>query len=150
MAKPFPLRPLQDLIQTRVDDAAKALGFLVASERDTKDKLAMLEDYRRDYLERFKAASQNGLTPAAWRNFQDFMDKIDAAIEQQKKSVHLSQQRTAQGQAEWLAQHNKLKAIDTLAERHMSAEQYREAKREQKQQDEFAARKSWDKNPDFT
>ena len=148
MTKPFSLQPLLELVQNRADEATKELGRRIAAEKDTKAKLDLLIQYREEYAERFRQASQQGLTPSEWRNFQDFIGRIDQAIAQQRVVVLTSEQHTAQGQAEWLTQHHKLKAIDTLAQRHLAAEQYRENKQEQKQQDEFSARKANQDLPD--
>lgn len=148
MAKPFTLQPLLELVQNRADEATKELGRRIAAEQDTKTKLDLLVQYRDEYTDRFRQASRQGLSPSEWRNFQDFISRIDQAIAQQRVAVMTSENHTAQGQAEWLAQHHKLKAIDTLAQRHVAAELYRENKQEQKLQDEFSARKAGKEAPD--
>ncbi len=142
MTKPFTLQPLLELMQNRADEASKELGRRIAAEQDTKAKLNMLIQYRDEYAERFRQASAQGLSPAGWRNFQEFIGRIDEAIAQQRVVVLTSEQHTAAGQAEWLAHHHKLEAIDTRAERHLAAELQREMKQDQKQQDEFSARKA--------
>ena len=55
---------------------------------------------------------------------------------------HLAQQagHTEAGQALWRQQQQKLKAIDTLSERHRADEEAREQRQDQKTQDEFASR----------
>lgn len=141
MTKPFTLQPLLELMQNRADEATKELGRRIAAERDTRAKLDMLVQYRDEYAERFRQAASDGLSPAGWRNFQDFIGRIDEAIAQQRVIVLTSERHTADGQAQWLAQHHKLKAIDTLAQRHLNTEMLREQKQDQKQQDEFSARK---------
>jgi flagellar FliJ protein len=54
--------------------------------------------------------------------------------------VAQQERNTATGQMNWQQQRKNLKAIDTLSDRHFSRERTREVKREQKAQDEFAAR----------
>jgi len=140
MSKPFSLQPLLGLMQTRTDEATRRLGKLIAEERSAQSRLELLEQYREEYSQRFRESSQNGMSPLAWRNFQDFMARIDEAIGQQRGIVATSRENTAAGQAHWQAQNTRLKAIDTLSDRHQASERYREGKLEQKQQDEFAAR----------
>jgi len=142
MTKPFTLQPLLELMQNRADEATKELGRRIAAEQDNKSKLTMLSQYRDEYAERFRQAASQGMSPAGWRNFQDFISRIDEAIAQQRVVVLTSEQHTAEGQAQWLTQHHKLKAIDTLAQRHLTSELLRQQKQEQKQQDEFSARKA--------
>lgn len=141
MAKPFSLQPLLEIMQERTDEATRKLGQLIAAEQDARSRLQLLEQYREEYNQRFRESQQGGLTPLAWRNFQEFMARIDLAISQQQNIVANSARNTQQGQAAWQEQNQRLKAIDTLADRHQNAERWREGKKEQKQMDEFAARR---------
>ncbi|MCV2216784.1 flagellar export protein FliJ [Thauera sp. Sel9] len=140
MSPRFHLQPLLDLAQTRTDEAARQLGELLAAERDVAQKLQMLEDYRREYNDRFVEAAREGLSPDAWRNYGAFIARLDEAILAQRKLTEQSQQLTAQGQQHWLAQRNKLKAFDTLSQRHQASLARVEARQEQKMADEHAAR----------
>ena len=141
MAKPFSLQPLLDLMQTRTDEAARRLGQLLAAEQSNKSRLKLLEEYREEYNQRFRETSQAGMTPLAWRNFLDFLSRIDEAIDQQRQIVAGSERDTTIGKDQWREQHKKLKAIDTLSDRHEASERQLEGKREQKLLDEFSARK---------
>jgi len=145
MSKPFALQTIHELMQNRADDATQLLARLIASERSAKDKLEMLRKYRDDYAGKFRLAAQNGLSPGEWRNYQEFLNRLDEAIDAQNQAVALQVQRTASGQAHWQQQRMKLKAFDTLSERHYASENALELKREQKNQDEFAARSKDDK-----
>lgn len=142
MPPAFHLQPLLDLANTRTDEAARKLGELVAAERDVDQKLKMLEDYRHEYHERFLQAAREGLSPEAWRNYSAFIGKLDDAIGVQRKVVDQSRERTAEGQQAWLAQRTKLKAFDTLSQRHQQVVSRQEARQEQKQSDEHAARRA--------
>ncbi|MGE5384944.1 MAG: flagellar export protein FliJ [Betaproteobacteria bacterium] len=140
MAKPFSLQPLLELMQTRTDEATRRLGQLISAEQSAKSRLQLLEQYREEYSQRFRESAQLGMTPLVWRNFQDFMGRIDEAIAQQRETVAQHERSTVDGQSHWREQNKRLKAIDTLSDRHFSAERHREGKLDQKQQDEFAAR----------
>jgi len=141
MTKGFSLQPLLDLMQTRADEATRRLGQLIAAEHGARSRLELLEQYREEYAQRFRESSQAGMSPLAWRNFQDFIARIDEAIVQQRQLVAQSERSTADGQTHWKEQNKRLKAIDTLSDRHQNLERRREGKHEQKQLDEFAARK---------
>ncbi len=144
MTTRFHLQPLLDLAQTRTDDATRRLGELVAAERDQEEKLKMLESYRTEYNERFVQAARDGLSPDAWRNYSAFIGKLDDAIGVQRKAVEQSRAQTSEGQQAWLEQRTRLKAFDTLSQRHQKETGRREARQEQKQSDEHAARRSPD------
>ena len=138
--KAFPLQSLLDLSQTRMDDAARKLGQLLASEQEVEKTLALLEQYREEYETRFRQAAQSGLTRDEWGNYQSFLGRLDEAIAQQRALVATSKQRTVDGQREWLDKRNRAKAFDTLSQRHKANEAHGEAKTEQRAQDEHATK----------
>jgi flagellar FliJ protein len=140
MVKPFSLQTVLELMQVRADEATNRLARLIANERDAKTKLEMLQQYRGEYATRFQQAAQNGLRPNEWHNFQDFLKRIDDAIDAQSQTVKQEIQNTASGQAHWQQQRIKLKAFDTLSDRHFANEEALQIRREQKTQDEFASR----------
>lgn len=145
MTERFPLQTLLDLANSRMDDAARKLGELIASEHAVEEKLALLVDYRKEYQARFVEAARNGIGPDAWRNFSAFLGKLDDAIAQQQRLVSDSRQRTEQGQQAWVDQRNKVKAFDTLSHRHQSEQARKEAKQEQRLTDEHAAKQFRDR-----
>ena len=145
MPKPFPLQTILELMQTRTDEATRNLARLIANERDAKAKLEMLQQYRDEYATRFQKAAQSGINPREWHNYQQFLNRLDDAVEAQCNAVAAQARQTAAGQLQWQQQRKKLKAFDTLSERHHAAENAREMKREQKMQDEFAIRPHTDK-----
>lgn len=141
MAKPFSLQTVLELMQVRADDATHRLARLIATERDAKNKLEMLLQYRDEYATRFRQAAQNGLSQREWHNYQEFLNRLDEAIDTQRQTVALQVLHTATGQTHWQQQTTKLKAFDTLSERHYASENALQLRREQKTQDEFAARR---------
>ena len=141
MAQPFSLQPLLELMQTRTDEATRALGKLIAAEQSQRSRLQMLEQYREEYAQRLRESIAQGITRLVMLNYQDFLARIDEAIEQQRQAVLNSEQSTRAGQEHWKQQNKQLKAIDTLSQRHDARERYRENKQEQKLQDEFSTRK---------
>ena len=141
MAQPFTLQPLLEIMQTRTDDATRKLGQLIAAEQSQRSRLQMLEQYREEYAQRMRQATAEGITRLVLHNYQDFLGRIDEAIEQQRIAVRNSEDSTKAGQEQWKSQNKQLKAIDTLSQRHDARERYRENKQDQKLQDEFSTRK---------
>ena len=139
MSKEFSLQPLLELMQTRTDEATRRLGQLIASEQSAKSRLQLLEQYREEYNQRFREAAQLGLSPQSWSNYQEFLGRIDEAVQQQRTVVAGAERHTASGQEHWREQNKRLKAIDTLSLRHQAEELRTESRREQKQQDELSS-----------
>jgi len=144
MSKPFALQTVLELMQRRTDDATRQLARLIAAEQDAKSKLDLLCQYREEYARRFQTAAQDGMSPQQWKNFQDFLARLDDAIAQQRQVVNRSSDQTAAGQQHWQTQRIRLQAIDTLSVRHYKAEMVKEGRREQKIVDEYAARRKSD------
>ena len=147
MTKPFSLQTVLELMQIRADDATQRLARLIASERDAKNKLDLLQQYRDEYAMRFRQAAQNGLSKSEWRNYQEFLNRLEEAINTQRANVAWQVQHTANGQTQWREQKTKLKAFDTLSERHYASENALEVRLDQKKEDEFAARRDNEQEP---
>lgn len=141
MTSKFSLQTLLDLSNLRLDEAAKKLGQLIAGEQEAGKRLQLLIDYREEYQGRFMAAAQSGVSPDVWQNYRAFLNRLDTAVEQAREAVQLSKKHTAAGQQEWLNKRGKVKAFDTLAQRHEARVQHKERRQEQKAVDEHAARR---------
>ena len=140
MARKFPLQPLLDLSQNHLDAAAKNLQALRVRWNDAEEKHRQLLSYRESYRERLQASAGGGTSVQVLRDFQLFMVKLDAAIKLQAQEVARCEARWNGGQQEWLRQRAKLKAFDTLSQRHRRGEDVRDGRIEQKEQDEFSSR----------
>ena len=140
MDKRFNLQTLQELSSLKLDQATRHLGKLIAGEKEAGQRLELLIQYRNEYHGRFLAAASNGLNPEVWRNYQKFITRLDEAVEQARNMVNSTKQQTAAGQKNWLDKRGKVKAFDTLAHRFRARVAYEEARSEQKQADEHAAR----------
>lgn len=140
MTKPFRLQPLLNLAEQNNESATRRLGELNKQQRDMETQLEMLMQYRSDYQARLQTSSQEGMNPTLLRNFQAFIYKLDAAIEQQQKVVEQSKMATLAGRNAFSSTQRKLKSFDTLQQRHVENEQKLEAKQEQKAMDEHTGR----------
>jgi flagellar protein FliJ len=139
MTKRSALDTLLELAQTRTDDAARRLGVLNTQGVDMETKLALLTEYWNEYSARFQISMQQGITAADWRNYQEFLNKLDAAIVQQREVLAATRQRVEAGQVAWQSAKRTLKSYDTLALRQAGAEMLRMARHEQKETDERAS-----------
>lgn len=141
MSKTAPIHTLIDLSKMRLDEATRMLGNLIAGQQQASERLELLQTYRADYRARFMVDAQNGISKDVWRNYQAFLERLDSSILQAEEAVKHSQQRTVLGQREWMGKKDRLRAYDTLAQRHEVRQQYAANLSEQKAQDEFSARK---------
>lgn len=147
MLKPSALETLIELAQTRADDMAKRLGVLNTQNMDMEAKLVLLLQYYDEYCARFQASMQRGLTASDWRNYHEFLSKLDAAVVQQREILVSIRQRVAAGQEAWQTARRTLTSYDTLVQRQMRAELLHTARCEQKQTDEQVANSAARQNP---
>ena len=141
MSTRFPLQTLLDLSQLRLDEATRKLGELMNGQQEAQKRVDLLIEYRAEYQARFVAASQSGLAPSEWQNFRSFLAKLDNAVEQAQLMLDASRANTVRGQQAWVEKRGRLKAYDTLADRHRDAALKRELRSEQKLGDEHSARR---------
>lgn len=139
MKREFSLRSLLDLSQLRLDEAARKLGELIAGEQEAAQRHVLLIQYREEYRARFIVATQNGLGPQEWQNFSNFLARLDDAIVQAEDAMKHTQQRTVSGQQEWLSKRGRVKAFDTLSDRHQARVARHDQRQEQKESDEHSA-----------
>ena len=92
MPRTSALNTLIELDRTRTDDAAKRLGSLNIQSMDLQAKLALLLQYGDEYRARFAVSMQRGLKASDWRNYQEFLDRLDAAIAEQREFLALMNQ----------------------------------------------------------
>ncbi len=140
MTKPFSLQSLVDLAQHQNESATNKLGQLNRQQQSAQSKLEMLQQYRKDYQARLQASTQNGINPAELRNFQEFINNLDQAINQQLKLVTQSQVSTKAGRGEFNTAQRKLKSLDVLQQRHIETQKIAAAKSEQTALDEHTGR----------
>ncbi len=140
MARSTMVNTLLDVARRRTDHAARSLASLHAKEHDAEQQLEVLLAYRDEYFARFQASAAKGVAHDTLRNFQAFMQKLDAAIEEQRKVVTDTRHGVHAGQSRWRAEHQRLKSYGILEQRDKAAETRRLRWREQQEQDEHAAK----------
>lgn len=136
------LDTLIDLANKATDEAAKQLGFAIRTEMEASKKLELLMQYRDEYTARCQAGLSKGLSAAGYRNFQMFLEKLDLAIEGQQKIVAENARLVIEERAHWQSKERKRMSFGTLATRLEQHETKAANRREQKQSDEFANRKT--------
>ena len=136
----LPLDTLIELARGKTDDAARRLGALQSAQLDAKQKLALLTQYRHDYHAQLQKLMQQGVSNSQWLNYQDFLATLDGAISQQRGIAQQAAIRLEHGRNDWRQNKRRLNSFDTLAERAERQAQALQAKREQRDSDERAAR----------
>lgn len=142
MTTPLPFDRLKQLAQDDVDAAARRLGTTQQQCDEAQRQLQALLDYRREYQDKLQAAAQAGMPAAGWRNFQQFIDTLDTAIARQRQAVAQADAQVADSRHAWQRHRQRLHSFDALAERAAQRERHRANRAEQRDNDEYAARRA--------
>lgn len=142
MATPSALNTLIDLANKESEEAAKLLAAALRVSEEAGQKLELLLQYRNDYELRCQSNMANGISTTHFNNYQVFMQKLDHAIAGQQKVVDDAKHHAEQARAAWLTCEQKKMSFITLVERASKESARRELCRDQKQNDEHAARRA--------
>ena len=113
---------------------------LQATRPSAAEKLALLLQYRQEYLDQLQSQMRDGVAAAQLRNFQHFIGTLDDAIEQQRALTLQADTRLVQGRGDWQQTKRSLNSFDTLADRVRQQETAALNKREQRDSDEHTTR----------
>ena len=140
MTKQTALQTLIGLAQDDVDAATQKLGRVQRERGEVEKQLQALITYRDEYHTRFTQSARTGMAAGNVRNFQAFIDTLDAAIEQQRRILEQATARVEAAKPEWQRSKQKLGSYEVLEARGLAAEAKAAARREQRDADEFGAR----------
>lgn len=131
---------LIELAQNKTDKATERLGQLQGAQTSAAEKLEMLLQYRQEYYEQLQAQMAQGVAASRWQNFQNFINTLDSAIEQQRALSEQAKVKLQHGRTDWQNQKRRLSSFDTLADRVRQQELITLNRREQRDSDEHTSR----------
>ena len=134
-------KPIQKVVSQKERKAAVELGESLKQRDEANQRLTELKEYLAEYLERFAKAARNGLTSSQIMEYQVFISKLEAAIEQQEKVVARSERACDSSKQQWRGRYTKSKAMDNAVDRMRLNERKNQDRREQAESDERAQRK---------
>lgn len=135
-----PMHTLIDLAKKRCDEAAQRLGAVMAQARDSAYKCGTLAAYRDDYRTRLDNAVHAGVAGADLRNFQGFLARLENAVRQQATEAAHWNQTVDTARQLWQDEQKRMRSYGLIEERRSATASRDAARREQRLQDEFAAR----------
>jgi len=141
MLAPTVIETLIDLTLIESAAAAKRLGNAVRTSEESQEKNALLVNYHQEYVEKLKATLACGLSMQQHKNYQDFIRGLDRAIAQQHQICLIDQGKVQEHKNLWQQSEHKRLSYRTLSSRAITLAKKLDDKREQKNTDEFAARK---------
>lgn len=139
MSREKRLQPVLKLAQGKVDEAARALGYLngkISAEQATHGQL---KNYETEYLQLMRGGDEPGrkMDVQAVMRYQLFVQRLEAAQIQQNEQIKLLEEQKAQVTQHWIKTQARAKAIDSVMEAARKEEMVIANRQEQKMFDEF-------------
>ncbi|MBK9238281.1 MAG: flagellar export protein FliJ [Rhodoferax sp.] len=128
-----------DLAARRRDEAGLDLARVQRGQRFAQDQLEQLDAYAAETLARWSASAQVSATPELMRHHYQFMERLHHAIGLQRGVVAKAALEVEAANLVLLQAEFRLAALKQVLARKQAEAVARQAKREQKQMDEFAA-----------
>jgi flagellar FliJ protein len=140
MPKPsVAMSTLLQLSEREVDREAQRLGQINQRIAQAREQHKQLQDYRDEYTRQMNGRLQSGMPVDEMANLKRFILNLDSAVERQYESV-LRLETLAQKQITVLQDRQKKKmSYEVLINRALAHERTLQARREQKQVDEYAS-----------
>ncbi len=140
MKKSARFHPIQQLTERRQQEAAQALGKSNQVVSEQEQRLSELQQYRLEYQRYVLQQGQGGITAARLMELQRFLHSLDQAISQQQNTLERVCAEREKKRQLWQQAHGKSVAMAKVVERFREDEAYLEARREQKEADEYSQR----------
>lgn len=136
------LEPVQHI----VDEAQKRLAMSVAAFEkrllDGENKLEELVRYKAEYEQGFQQRAAGGIGVMEMRDYQAFLARLADAIKQQQALVNRARAEHEAERLKWQEALKRSKALDHVVERWQAEERHVTERREQRESDERAQRKT--------
>lgn len=136
------IKMLTDLAEKEVATATEALAQVMRAEREAQSKHDLLYGYRQDYVSNLNSLLQSGMSRDIHLNYQNFIAKLDDAIQGQLVVIAAATLQVKLKRELWQESQRKKLSYEVLSKRSEQRELKVEQKRDQKLMDEFAMRTS--------
>jgi len=130
------LEPVVKVAENREQQAARSLGDAQSALNQAQQRLDELENYRKEYIQRFHTTGAVGMSAVQMGDYRLFLSNLSRAIEQQAGLVKQAAAAVEQQRQQWFARRGKVKMLGNVVSRFQTEEQRVADRKEQLEQDE--------------
>ena len=130
------LKPVEQLAEKKAISATEKMVFARSEHSDHENKLNELVTYRFEYIEQYQSRAKVGIQSGQLQQYQQFISKLDVAIEQQRAVVSQSSMVLEQSQIHWRDKNSHKRAINKAVDRFKKQEYQTTERNEQVASDE--------------
>lgn len=138
------LQPVLKLAEGKVDEAARALGYLNSKIAEEQATRAQLKNYESEYLQLMGGGDTPGrkMDVHAVMRYQLFIQRLEAAQIQQNEQIKVLEEQKAQVTQHWIKTQARAKGISSVMESARKENEIIANRQEQKLFDEFNSQKA--------
>ena len=129
---------LLEQAKDREDQAVLALNKARSELDDYYRQVEQIEKYRLDYCQLLVDRGMAGLTASQYGLLNRFLTQLDETLSKQKQAENHFKEQVVNCQDYWLNMRKERMSYEWMIEKREKEKQMAEAKREQKQMDEFS------------
>jgi flagellar FliJ protein len=130
------LKPVEQLAEKKATSATEKMVSARSEHNGHEIKLKELITYRFEYIEQYQSRGKVGIQSGYLQQYQQFIGKLDVAIEQQKAVVSRSLMTLEQSQVHWRDKNSHKRAINKAVDRFKKQEYQTTERNEQVASDE--------------
>ncbi|HEX8593339.1 MAG TPA: flagellar export protein FliJ [Pseudomonas sp.] len=134
------LAPVVDMAESAERAAAQRLGHFQGQVRVAQGKLDELEQFRLSYQQQWIDKGGTGVSGQWLMNYQRFLNQLETAVGQQRRSLEWHQNNLDQARGVWQQAYARVEGLRKLVQRYVDEARKLEDKREQKLLDELSQR----------
>jgi flagellar FliJ protein len=134
------LAPVVEMAEKAERTAAQRLGHFQGQVRLAEAKLQELEQFRLNYQQQWIANGTKGVSGQWLMNYQRFLNQLETAVGQQRKSLAWHQNNLNNARDTWQKAYARVEGLRKLVMRYMTEARSLEDKREQRLLDELSQR----------
>lgn len=132
------LKRVQSIAASEERDYCRAMGD---AQRTLNEHLKQLEELRRYRLEyaskRNPGKTGRSISSSRYTDFQNFLKKLDAAVQAQLEAVRTTEQKRDAHRARWMVKRQKMESLKRVVDRHAADELQQDERLVQKVQDDM-------------
>jgi len=134
------LAPVVEMAEKAERTAAQRLGHFQGQMRLAEAKLQELEQFRMNYQQQWINNGTQGVSGQWLMNYQRFLNQLETAVGQQRKSLAWHQNNLNNARDTWQKAYARVEGLRKLVMRYMAEARTLEDKREQRLLDELSQR----------
>ena len=130
------LGPVKQIAENNETAAAMKMNQSLQAQQESLAQLEKLKEYSNDYTVQFKTKGQVGMSASRLREYQEFVQKLDQAIEEHSKTVQSLQEKLGQHQQAFKKTNSRKKVVEKLIEKSKQHELRETGRLEQNESDD--------------